>query len=240
MSKLPAQFPKTIQGISDFLKQVIEATSDLCIAYKPNIAFFEGLGIEGLHLLEMLCKCIPSNTPIVLDAKRGDIGNTSAMQAKFIFNYFGAAATTLHPYMGLDSLSPFFDYKDKFHFVLALTSNPGSADFEKKRLENGALLYESVFQQCINWNQTYHNIGVVIGATQSELGQLRKIDPGMLFLIPGVGAQGGDYTTAVECGSNQDQVALINLSRGILYCSSGIDFVQDIRKEMQKYIKGNQ
>ncbi|MFA5880345.1 MAG: orotidine-5'-phosphate decarboxylase [Candidatus Margulisiibacteriota bacterium] len=221
LNKLPVKYPQNIQGLTDFLINAIEDTKDLVICYKPNISFFEALGIDGLKLLEKICQIIPDNVPIILDAKRGDIGNTSKCQAKYIFDYFKADAITLHPYMGLDSLSPFFEYQDKFCFVLALTSNPGAGDFEKQTLANNKPLYSLVVERCAVWHQQYQNIGLVVGGTQKELGELRNINSDLLFLIPGVGAQGGDYQNSVNLGKNKDDLAIVNISRGILYSDLG-------------------
>ncbi|MFC1616948.1 orotidine-5'-phosphate decarboxylase [Candidatus Margulisiibacteriota bacterium] len=224
LDKIPDFLPKNIKSLETFLTEIIEQTQEHCIAYKPNISFFEALGIEGLQLLEKIRKRIPAHIPVILDAKRGDIGNTSKMQAKFIFDYFGADATTLHPYMGIDSLEPFFNYKDKFNFILALTSNPSAKDFEKQLMNNKKPLYEFVTKNCSDWNKKYQNIGLVVGATQDELQEIRKIDTALPFLIPGVGAQGGDYETAVNNGTNEDGIVIINMSRGILYCSNDKGF----------------
>jgi orotidine-5'-phosphate decarboxylase len=236
IEKIPDHFDKNIQGLELFLFDVIEATKDLCIAYKPNISFFEALGIDGLRLLEKVRKKIPDNIPVILDAKRGDIGNTSKMQARYIFDYFGADATTLSPYMGLESLQPFFDYKDKYHFVLTLTSNPGAKQFEKHNLDNGQPLYVKVAQACQETGNKDHNIGLVVGATQKEVIELRKIVPNLVFLIPGVGQQGGSYEDAVKHGTNIDNVAVINVSRSILYCSRNLDFTTKIQEKFLDYL----
>lgn len=214
---IPSGFPQTLSGIKQYLSLVIDVTQDLCIAYKPNISFFEALGIEGLRLLEDLRKSYPDLLWII-DAKRGDIGNTSAMQAKFLYDILGASAVTLHPYMGFDSLAPFFNYKNGFNFVLGLTSNPGSADFEMQTLASGHLLCESVLDYCSQWNAKTHNVGVVVGATQtSHLAQLRQRHPELLYLVPGVGAQGGDLASVQTKGVNSDGAVIINASRAILY-----------------------
>lgn len=220
IDKFPECIPKTVQGIEEFLSQKIEETQETCIAYKPNISFFEAHGIEGLRVLENICKKIPSDTPIIIDAKRGDIGNTSKMQARFIFDYFGADATTLHPYMGHDSLSPFFDYKDRYNFILALTSNPGAADFEKQMLEDGTPIYKQVAKKAAEWHQDTQNIGLVVGATQTEAKAIRADNPELLFLMPGVGAQGANYDDTVKGNLNEDGLVLINISRAILYPQS--------------------
>lgn len=221
LEKLPEQYPRNIEGIENFLTHAIEETKDIVVCYKPNISFFEALGIDGLKLLEKICELIPKNVPIILDAKRGDIGNTSKMQAKYIFDCFKADAITLHPYMGFDSLNPFFEYQDKYCFVLTLTSNPGAQDFEKQILASGKPLYNLVLERSIEWHKKYQNIGLVVGGTQKELGEVRKVNSDLLFLIPGVGAQGGDYQRSVDLGKNSDNLAIVNISRGILYSDLG-------------------
>ena len=219
ISKLPVGYEHSTAGIESFLCDIIDLTYTNCIAYKPNISFFEAYGIDGLQILKNVITYINKRVPVILDAKRGDIGNTSLMQAKFIFDYFDADATTLHPYMGLDSLEPFFNYKEKYHFVLGLTSNPGSKDFEEQLMSNDHSLSNFVINTLSKWNSTYNNVGVVVGATANKLAQVRAIDPNLVFLIPGVGSQGGSYSQAVTNGKNKDNIALINSSRSILYCS---------------------
>lgn len=228
LSKLPTKYPQTLNGLDQFLEELIKDTAQNVIAYKPNISFFEALGIEGLKLLEKVRKYIPSSVPLVLDAKRGDIGNTAKMQARYLFDYFGADASTLHPYMGIDSLEPFFQYKQQLHFVLGLTSNPSSNDFEKLLLNTQIPLYEHIIKQCIEWNKTFANIGIVAGATHKELSKIRKLDDKLLLLIPGVGAQGGSYSDAFKEGSNKDKIVLINSSRAILYNNPEMSFIEKI------------
>jgi orotidine-5'-phosphate decarboxylase len=230
INKIPDHFSKDINGLEQFLVEVIENTLDLCIAYKPNVSFFEALGLDGLRLLERIRKRIPQEIPVIFDAKRGDIGNTSKKQAEYIFDYFGADAITLHPYMGLESLEPFLSYKDKYHFILTLTSNPGAAQFEKQSLANGNTLYLEVAKSCQKALETHKNIGLVVGATQNELEELRNKVPEPLFLIPGVGQQGGSYEDAVKYGKNKDGLAIINITRSILYCSTEKDYISKIRK----------
>lgn len=236
LSQIPCHFSQDLKGLHDFLVEVIETTSALCIAYKPNLAFFEALGIDGLRLLESIRKRIPTETPVIIDGKRGDIGNTSAMQAKYIFDYFGADATTLNPLMGLDSLAPFFRYKDKYNFVLTLTSNPGAHDFEKQTLDNKQPLYLYILDQCDSWHNAYGNVGCVVGATQQEFTEIRKHNTNLIFLIPGIGAQGGEYHDAVRVGKNQDGLALVNISRSILYGSTERDFATQMRQKIQSYL----
>ncbi|MFC1752878.1 orotidine-5'-phosphate decarboxylase [Thermoproteota archaeon] len=235
LSKIPDHYSQTLTGLTDFLLDTIKATKDLVIAYKPNLSFFEAMGIEGLRIVEKVRSAIPEQVPMILDAKRGDIGNTSAMQARYIFDYFGADAITLHPYMGRDSLAPFFNYKDKYHFILALTSNPSAMDFQKAELSSGGYVYEKVINTACKWREEFHNIGFVIGATQKELSYIRKKDSESLFLIPGVGAQGGSYSDAHTYGRNKDGLVLINMSRSLLYCSKDTDYLDLIRTKIIEY-----
>ena len=215
MRLLPDYYPQTLTGLQDFLFNAIDESLDHVIAYKPNIAFFESMGIDGLRLLEACVTRIDHRLPVIMDAKRGDIGTTAYHQAKYIFDYWGADATTLHPYMGFDSLQPFFERTDQYQFVLALTSNPGRADFAQQRLETGETLYESVLNQCCLWHARYHNVGCVVGAQQAPLCRAKAAN--LLFLMPGVGHQGGAYHTAYQTGKNQDALAIIPVSRALLY-----------------------
>ncbi len=213
IDKIPSYYEKSISGLDMFLIDVIEASKDQVIAYKPNISFFEAYGIEGLHLLEKCRARTPSHVPFILDAKRGDIGNTAVKQATYLFDYFGADAITVNPYMGHDNVSPFLDYKDKLIFVLALTSNPGSNDFETLKLESGKRLFEEVIEKTNTWSK--NNVGFVVGATQTDLVQARSLTS-FPFLIPGVGHQGGRYVDAIK-GSDANGVSIINASRALLY-----------------------
>ncbi len=217
LKKLPPQFEQSLSGVQTFLTEIIRVSQDLCIAYKPNISFFEAMGIDGLKLLESLRKSVPAHTPWIIDAKRGDIGNTSAMQASFLYDVLGADAVTLHPYMGTDSLEPFFAYKQGFNFVLALTSNPGAEDFEMQTMQTQKPLYLTVAEKCAYWNNRYHNVGMVVGATHQQATLIREQDADMLYLVPGVGAQGGAYGDTKKRTQNRDGLSLINMSRGILY-----------------------
>ncbi len=227
----------SLSGIESYLSAAIEATADLCVAYKPNLAFFEGLGLPGLEMLIRLRSRAPRAVPWIIDAKRGDIGTTSHMQARFLFDHLGADATTLHPYMGLDSVSPFFEYSDKYHFVLALTSNPSASDFELLTLEDGVQLCEKVLRSAATWNATYGNVGVVVGATRPEhLAWLRQIDSNLLYLVPGVGAQGGTFSDAAAHSQNQDGLCIVNVSRGVLYGPGTGDLVKDIRTRALGYL----
>jgi len=219
LDKLPDWYPKSVDGVLHFLLDVIEATQDKCLAYKPNISFFEGLGLDGLHLLKALCNEIPDHIPIIMDAKRGDIGNTSRMQAAFIFNTFKADAITVNPLMGYDSVEPFLEHKNKWVFILGLTSNSGSNDIERQRLQSEKSVYEHIITLGNTWSEKHPNLGFVIGATHDELPTIRK-QTHLPFLIPGVGAQGGTYSHALA-GADKNGICLINVGRQLLYGGEG-------------------
>lgn len=219
-------------GVSplDFNKAVIDATSALVCAYKPNLAFYEVGGLAGWELLEDTLAYIPKGIPVIADAKRGDIGNTAQAYARAIFTGLGAGAVTVNPYMGSDSIEPFLGYKDKGVFILCRTSNTGAADFQSLMLISEGReqsLYQVVAKKSSEWNK-HGNIGLVVGATfPEELKLLRQSYPDMPFLIPGVGAQGGDLKTAVRYGINSHGGGvIINSSRQVLYASKGRDFAQ--------------
>jgi orotidine-5'-phosphate decarboxylase len=223
--------PELMPGVDvlQFNKAIIEATSDLVCAYKPNLAFYEALGTEGLAILEKTVKCIPGAIPVIGDAKRGDIGNTARAYARALFSVLGFDAATVNPYLGFDSVEPFINYQDKGVFVLCRTSNKGAADFQDLRT-NGLLLYEAVARKAKEWN-IHGNIGLVVGATYpEELKKVRSICPEMPLLIPGIGAQGGDLASAVGYGVDaRGEKAIINVSRQILYASKEKDFAQAAR-----------
>lgn len=221
-------------GILEFNKTIIDATADLVCTYKPNLAFYEAMGNEGLSALEQTVQYIPDNIPIIGDAKRGDIGNTAKAYAKAIFDHFGFDAATVSPYLGFDSLEPFLEYQNKGIFILCRTSNAGAADFQSLRCETTdgyQPLFEIVAQKASEWN-TRGNIGLVVGATYiDELKLIRSSHPNMPLLIPGVGAQGGDLAAVVRYGVNSDgEGAIINSSRGIIYASPGKDFAEAARQ----------
>jgi orotidine-5'-phosphate decarboxylase len=232
IDKLPASFDRKPSSLAAFNRAIIEATSDLACAYKINWAFYERYGIEGLQMLEATLRHIPSTAITIADAKRGDIGNTSAAYAKSVFEAFGCDAVTVAPYMGRDSVAPFLEYADKMTFVLALTSNQGSADFQRLPLANGELLYKHVMKSVFTWTP-HENVGFVVGATHpQELAELRSLFPNVTFLIPGVGAQGGDAAATMR--ANGSAPALVNASRAVLYASSGVDFAEAAREAALK------
>ena len=228
----PKLMPKI--GVFEFNREIIDATSDLVCAYKPNLAFYEALGIEGLRALEKTIAHIPQNVAIIGDAKRGDIASSSEAYAKALFGAFGFDAATVNPYLGYDSIAPFLAYADKGVFILCKTSNAGAADFQDS-LVNGRPLFELVAQKAREWN-TRGNVGLVVGATYiQQLGIIREICPELPLLIPGIGAQGGDLAAVVRYGVDANgEKAIINCSRQILYASSGKDFAVAARHEALK------
>jgi orotidine-5'-phosphate decarboxylase len=229
----PKQMPEKT-GIFDFNRSIIEATSDLVCAYKPNLAFYEAAGETGLADLKRTLKCIPNDIPVIADAKRGDIGNTSKAYAISLFDIFGFDAATVNPYLGFDSIEPFIQYQDKGVFILCRTSNAGAADFQslKCSTDQGLRpLYEIVAAKAQQWN-TAGNVGLVVGATYpEELKVIRQQHPEMPFLIPGIGAQGGDVALTIKYGvSPEGDKAIINSSRQIIYASKGQDFARAARQ----------
>jgi orotidine-5'-phosphate decarboxylase len=229
----PKLMPEKI-GVYEFNKAVIEATSDLVCAYKPNFAFYEAMGKEGMDALRQTLKCVPSHIPVIADAKRGDIGNTSKAYAKALFEIFGFDAATVNPYLGFDAIEPFLQYADKGSIILCRTSNAGARDFQSLLCETPSghrPLYEIVADKAQEWN-TRGNIGIVVGATYpDELKTIRRQHPDLLILIPGIGAQGGDVALTVKNGvSPQGDKAVINSSRQIIYASKGTDFAEAARK----------
>jgi orotidine-5'-phosphate decarboxylase len=228
--------PELMPGVDvlQFNKAIIDATSDLACAYKPNLAFYEVLGTEGLAILEKTVKYIPGYIPVIGDAKRGDIGNTAGAYARALFSVFGFDAATVNPYLGFDSIEPFINYQDKGVFILCRTSNQGAKDFQDLQI-NGLPLYEAVAKKAREWN-VHGNIGLVVGATYpEELRKVRSICPDMPLLIPGIGAQGGDLASAVGYGVDaQGEKAIINVSRQILYASKEKDFARAARSVAEK------
>jgi orotidine-5'-phosphate decarboxylase len=220
--------------VLQFNKAIVESTSDLVCAYKPNLAFYEALGTEGLAVLEKTVRCIPGDIPVIADAKRSDIGNTAKAYARALFSVLDFDAATVNPYLGFDSIEPFINYQDKGIFILCRTSNRGAADFQDL-LTDGLPLYEVVAQKAREWN-TYGNIGLVVGATYpEELKKVRSICPEMPLLIPGVGAQGGNLASAVDYGADaRGEKAIINVSRQILYASREKDFARAARTVAEK------
>ena len=225
----PAKLP--VKDVFEFNKAIIDATADLVCAYKPNLAFYEALGVRGLQALKKTVAYIPKNIPVIGDAKRGDIGNTAIAYARALFGYYKFDAVTLNPYLGFDSIEPFLDYKDKGVFVLCRTSNSSACDFQDLVDNFGMKFYQSVALRAGDWN-TAGNVGLVVGATYpEELREIRKLCPEMLLPIPGIGAQGGDLELSVKYGVDANkEKAVIVAARQVLYASRGADYAQAARK----------
>jgi len=237
LKKIPAHLLHEEDPIFSFNKAIIDATADYCVAYKPNLAFYECLGVKGHLALEKTVKYIRSTYPdqfIIADAKRGDIGNTSEMYAASFFEELPFDAVTVAPYMGEDSVKPFLKYDDKWVILLALTSNKGSQDFQFTTDANGERLFEKVLKTSQNW-ATDEQMMYVVGATQGSMfTDIRKVAPNHFLLVPGVGAQGGSLAEVVKYGMNKQCGLLVNSSRQILYASSGIDFAEQAKDEAIK------
>ncbi|MBN1398956.1 MAG: orotidine-5'-phosphate decarboxylase [Bacteroidetes bacterium] len=235
--KIPVHLKSLENPVLEFNRQIIEATKDLVCAYKPNLAFYEAMGTEGFQTLKETLKMIPSSVITIGDGKRGDIGNTAKQYARSLFHDFGFDSVTVNPYMGFDSVEPFIENPQNGVFLLALTSNSGSKDFQRLKV-NGKPLYEKVVRSAKKWNK-YDNLGLVVGATHPrELKLIRKIVPDMPLLIPGIGKQGGDLKSVVRYGCDKNgQLAVINISRSVIYASQEKDFADAARKEAEKIVK---
>jgi orotidine-5'-phosphate decarboxylase len=231
--KLPSHLNSLTNPVLEFNKRIINATKESAAAYKLNLAFYESEGLKGLQNLEQTLQFIPDDVLTIADGKRGDIGNTSAMYAKSVYDHFKFDSTTLHPYMGKDSLEPFLKYSEKLNFILCLTSNPGSEDFQKLHLQSGIFLYQKVIEEVHNWN-SHSNCGLVFGATNLEELKLNISTIGNLpLLIPGVGAQGGNLEDISKLLLLKSKVPfLINVSRGIIQKSKGKDFAEAAETEL--------
>lgn len=233
ITKLPEGIPKTAEGIFEFNKQIIDATHDLCVAYKPNMAFYESLGSKGWVSLEKTIAYIKEKHPdifTIADAKRGDIGNTSKLYAKAFFEQMNFDSITVAPYMGEDSVIPFLEYKNKWVILLALTSNKGADNFQLGTKE----LYKEVLQASQKWGNA-DNMMYVVGATRPEmLIDIRKSVPDHFLLVPGVGAQGGSLQEVAKYGMNKQCGLLVNVSRNIIYAGNGTDFAQKARAEAKR------
>ena len=229
INKIPQELLAFEDPVFEFNKQIINKTAPYAVAYKPNTAFYEVYGAKGWQSLERTIQYIKNNYPdifIIADAKRGDIGNTSANYAKAFFNTLKADALTVAPYMGKDSVEPFLNFEDKWVILLALTSNKGSQDFQYLSVGE-RMLHQQVLQTATTW-ATSEQMMFVVGATHpEELGEIRKMLPDYFFLVPGVGAQGGDLQAVAHNGLNDECGLLVNSSRGIIYASNGSDF--DVR-----------
>jgi orotidine-5'-phosphate decarboxylase len=236
VDKIPKHFLDEEDPIFEFNREIIDATADYCIAFKPNTAFYEAYGLSGIESLEKTLKYINANYPdhfLIADAKRGDIGNTSSMYAKAFFKRLEADAITVAPYMGSDSVKPFLGFENKWAIVLGLTSNEGSSDFQQMKVD-GEELYLKVIRTCASWG-TDENMMFVVGATKAEMmNDIRKIIPNHFLLVPGVGAQGGSLEEVCKHGMNKDIGLIVNVSRNIIFASSGKDFATRAAEEAKK------
>lgn len=234
LKKIPKHLLDAEDPIFEFNKAIIDATKDYCVAYKPNIAFYECLGPKGWDSLKKTLDYIPKDIFTIADAKRGDIGNTSRYYANTFFDYLKADSVTVAPYMGEDSVTPFLEHENKWVILLALTSNKGALNFQFIKDVNGQELYKKVLKKSTEWG-TPDNLMFVVGATRAEgIGEVRKLVPDHFFLVPGVGAQGGSLEDVTNYGWNEDCGLLVNSSRGIIYASQGDDFAKAAAGSAQK------
>ncbi|KAA6339783.1 Orotidine 5'-phosphate decarboxylase [termite gut metagenome] len=247
MEKIPPHLLTEEDPIFSFNKAIIDATADLCIAYKPNLAFYECMGVKGWMAFEKTIKYIKENYPdqfLIADAKRGDIGNTSQMYARSFFDEWNMDAVTVAPYMGEDSVKPFLLYPEKWVILLALTSNKGSQDFQLTKDKDGECLFERILKKSQEWAND-EQMMYVVGATQGKtVSSVRKHVPNHFLLVPGVGAQGGSLKEVCEYGMNKQCGLIVNSSRAIIYADHSKNFVQatrmaaeDIRRQMSGQLK---
>jgi len=229
INKIPAHLKKEEDPIFAFNKAIIDATAPYCVAYKPNLAFYECYGLKGMLAFEKTIQYIKENHPnhfIIADAKRGDIGNTSKMYAQTFFEEYNLDSVTVAPYMGEDSVKPFLEYDGKWVILLALTSNKGSHDFQLTEDKQGERLFEKVLKKSQEWGTT-ENLMYVVGATQGKMFEdIRRMAPEHFLLVPGVGAQGGSLQEVCKYGMTKDCGLLVNSSRGIIYASTDTDFAE--------------
>ncbi len=243
IAKIPQHLLNEEDPIFEFNKQIIDATKDLCVAYKPNIAFYESMGAKGWESLQKTIDYIPGDIFTIADAKRGDIGNTSKMYANAFFNTLNFDSITVAPYMGEDSVTPFLDFENKWVILLALTSNKGADDFQFFN-DGEEKLFERVLKQSQQWGDD-QNLMYVVGATRPEMfTEIRKLVPENFLLVPGVGAQGGSLAQVCKYGMNEDCGLLVNSSRGIIYAGNDENFAESaknsaliIQKEMAILLK---
>lgn len=242
ISKIPEHLKNETDPIFAFNKAIIDATAPYCVAYKPNLAFYESYGLKGMMAFEKTIQYLKDHYPthfIIADAKRGDIGNTSKMYARTFFEEYDFDSVTVAPYMGEDSVKPFLEYNGKWVILLALTSNKGSHDFQLTEDKSGERLFEKVLKKSQEWG-TPENLMYVIGATQGRMFEdIRRIAPEHFLLVPGVGAQGGSLQEVCKYGMTKDCGLLVNSSRGIIYAGKGTDFAEaaarkarEMREEM--------
>ena len=229
LKKIPSHLLQEEDPLFAFNQQIIDATAPYCVAYKPNLAFYEAFGLKGMVAFEKTIQYLKAHYPnhfIIADAKRGDIGNTSAMYARTFFEEYDVDALTVAPYMGEDSVTPFLGYEGKWVVLLALTSNKGSHDFQMTTDAQGERLFEKVLKKSQEWGNT-ENMMYVVGATQGKMfADIRRLAPNHFLLVPGVGAQGGSLQEVCKYGMTSECGLLVNSSRGIIYASSGEDFAE--------------
>ena len=241
LSKIPAHLQSRPDAVFEFNKAIIDATKDLCVAYKINTAFYEAMGLKGWEAMEKTVRYIPNEHFTIADAKRGDIGNTSSLYAKAFFETLPFDSITVAPYMGEDSVKPFLQFENKWAIVLGLTSNEGSKDFEQllfsevNKNDSAELLYQTVLKKVSQWG-TPGNLMFVVGATKAEeLAIIRKIIPDHFILVPGVGFQGGSLADVSKHGLNKDCGLLVNASRAIIYAGKKENFAEEARAIAQQY-----
>jgi orotidine-5'-phosphate decarboxylase len=234
ITKIPEHLQSNPNAVVEFNKAIIDATKSFCVSYKINTAFYEAMGVKGWQALEETVQYIPKTHLTIADAKRGDIGNTSAQYAKTFFEVYNFDAVTVAPYMGEDSIRPFLDYNDKWTIVLGLTSNKGARDFELQRTGDD-YVYEVVLKTVRQWG-TPENLMFVIGATQAQqLESIRSILPEHFLLVPGVGFQGGSLSEVSKYGLNKDGGLLVNVSRAIIYASEDENFAEEAAAIASQY-----
>ncbi len=237
LSKIPPHLLDCEDPIFEFNKAIIDATAEYCVAYKPNIAFYEALGVKGWQSLENTINYIPKTHFTIADAKRGDIGNTSRLYAQTFFQTYNFDSITVAPYMGEDSVKPFLEYDEKWVILLGLTSNIGSSDFQFLKTSNDALLYQNVIKKAQEWGSV-EQLMFVIGATHPEkFAEIRKIAPQNFYLVPGIGAQGGDLEGVVKNGRNEEIGLLVNSARAIIYAGNDVFFQEKAYDEAKKVQK---
>lgn len=248
LKKIPPHLTEEADPIFAFNKAIIDATAPYCISFKPNLAFYESAGLNGMAAFEKTIRYLNENYPnhfVIADAKRGDIGNTSAMYARTFFEEYDVDSLTVAPYMGEDSVTPFLGYPDKWVILLTLTSNKGSADFQFTEDNNGERLFEKVLRKSQEWAGP-DKMMYVVGATRGRmLETVREIVPEHFFLVPGVGAQGGSLHEVCKYGMNKDCGLIVNSSRGIIYAGNGLDFAEraadkarELQQEMASELEG--
>ena len=243
IKKIPHHLLKEEDPIFEFNKQIIDATIDYTVSYKPNIAFYEALGSKGWDSLQKTIEYLPEDVFSIADAKRGDIGNTSKLYARAFFENMDFDSVTIAPYMGEDSVTPFLEFEGKWGILLGLTSNEGAKDFEKLTLDNGQQLFEKVLEKSKQWGND-SQLMYVVGATQGDyFEKIRKIAPEHFLLVPGVGAQGGSLEDVSRYGMNDQCGLLVNSSRGIIYADNSVEFAhvagqktKVVQEEMSKYL----